>query len=198
MRGATLSELTRQAQAGDPVACRALWSELHGAVRKRVRLLLGAGAIADDAVQDTMIALHRGLAGFRGAASPRTWALAIATRIARRLRRKEARYQLVEDGTVDLGVLDRAPVAAAELATLKPAFTALTEDQREVLILMAVFGLSAEETGRTLGTLASTAASRYRRARAELETRLRSVEPPPLAALVGPGPRRARGAALAR
>jgi len=40
---------------------------------------------------------------------------------------------------------------------------------------MAIFELSAEEAARVLGTVANTAASRYRRARAELETRLRPV-----------------------
>ena len=177
MTAAELLALARQAQAGDRAARHALFIELYGAVRKHVYLILGGGAIADDAVQETMIALHRGLAGFRGdTASPRTWALAIATRTARRLRRRESRYQLVDDGTVDAGVFDLAPAAAAELAVLRRALAILNPKKRDAFVLMAIFELSAEEAGRALGTFANTAASRFRHARAELEARFTKLD----------------------
>jgi RNA polymerase sigma-70 factor (ECF subfamily) len=187
MTAGELAELARQAQAGDSKARRALLIELYGAVRKHIYLVIGAGALADDAVQETMIALHRGLAGYRGdTASPRTWALAIATRIARRLRRREARYQLADDGIVDAGVFDLAPAAAAELAMLQRALARLNPKKRDAFVLMAIFELSAEEAGRALGTFANTAASRFRHARAELEARLRKVDEPALAAATDP------------
>jgi RNA polymerase sigma-70 factor (ECF subfamily) len=170
-----LAALARRAQRGDSDARHALLVELYGAVRKHLYLVLGTGALADDAVQDTMLALHRGLAGFRGdTASPRTWALAIATRIAYRLRRRESRYQLVDDGTVDVGVLDVEPVAAAELTMLRKALATLSPRKRDAFVLMAIFELSAQEAGGVLGTFANTAASRFRHARAELEARLRA------------------------
>lgn len=179
MTAAELGELARRAQAGDGRARHELLVELYGAVRKHVYLVIGAGAIGDDAVQETMIALHRGLAGFRGdKASPRTWALAIATRIARKLRRREARYQLVDEGTVDVGVFDLAPGPAAELAMLQRALATLSPKKRDAFVLMAIFELSAEEAGRALGTFANTAASRFRHARAELEARFRKIDEP--------------------
>lgn len=179
MTAAELAALARQAQAGDPAAWHALLVELYGAVRKHVYLTIGSGAIADDAVQETMIALHRGLAGFRGdTASPRTWALAIATRVAYRLRRKEARYQPVGDGVVDVGVFDLAPEAAAELVTLQRALASLTPPKRDAFVLMAIFELTAQEAGRVLGTFANTAASRYRHARAELLARFKKFDDP--------------------
>ena len=187
MMAAELAELARQAQAGDRRARHELLVELYGAVRKHVYLIVGSGAIADDAVQETMIALHRGLAGYRGdTASPRSWALAIATRIARRLRRREARYQLVDDGTVDVGVFDLAPTAAAELAVLRSALATLSPKKREAFVLMAIFELSAAEAGRALGTFANTAASRFRHARAELEARFRKVDDPAPAGVTDP------------
>jgi RNA polymerase sigma-70 factor (ECF subfamily) len=177
MTAAELAALARGAQAGDSAAWHALLVELYGAVRKHVYLTIGSGAIADDAVQETMIALHRGLAGFRGdTASPRTWALAIATRVAYRLRRKEARYQLVQDGTVDVGVFDLAPEAAAELVTLQRALASLSPRKRDAFVLMAIFELTAEEAGGVLGTFANTAASRYRHARAELLVRFKKFD----------------------
>jgi RNA polymerase sigma-70 factor (ECF subfamily) len=174
-----LTALARRAQAGDAAARHDLLVELYGAVRKHVYLIIGSGALADDAVQETMFALHRGLASFRGdTASPRTWALAIATRIAHRLRRKEIRYQLAPDGTVDVGVFDLAPEAAAELVTLQRALASLSPRKRDAFVLMAIFELSAEEAGRALGTFANTAASRYRHARAELQARFEKFDEP--------------------
>jgi RNA polymerase sigma-70 factor (ECF subfamily) len=179
MTGGELSALARRAQAGDGSARHELLVELYGAVRKHVYLVLGSGAIADDAVQETMIALHRGLAKFRGdTANPRTWALAIATRIGHRLRRKEARYQLTDEGTVDVGVFDLAPAAAAELTLFRRALASLPPKKRDAFVLMAIFELSAEEAGRALGTFANTAASRFRHARAELEARFKKFDEP--------------------
>jgi RNA polymerase sigma-70 factor, ECF subfamily len=182
-----LTALARRAQAGDAAARRELFVELYGAVRKHIYLIIGSGALADDAVQDTMIALHRGLAGFRGdTASPRSWALAIATRTAYRLRRKEARYQLAPDGTVDVGVFDLAPQAAAELVALQRALASLSPRKRDAFVLMAIFELSAEEAGRVLGTFANTAASRYRHARAELQVRFEKFDESPRLAATEP------------
>ena len=169
MTAEQLLALARRAQAGDELAVHALLAQLYGAVRKHVYLSIGRGALADDAVQETMIALHRGLSGFRGEANPRTWALSIATRTARRLRRKEARYVPVEDDAVDTAVFDVGPNEAAELLVLRKALATLAPKKRDAFVLMAIFELTADEAARALGTFANTAASRFRHARAELE-----------------------------
>jgi RNA polymerase sigma-70 factor (ECF subfamily) len=166
-----LAELARRANAGDTSARHELLSELYSAVRKHVYFLIGSGPVAEDAVQDTMIALYRGLPRFRGDASPRTWALTIATRTAVRLRRKERRYVSVEE-PAEAAVFDVAPTAAAELALLRRALARLAPKKRDAFVVMAIFELSAQEAAKVLGTFANTAASRYRHARAELEAYL--------------------------
>jgi len=185
MTGVELAALARKAQAGDPVAREQLLVELYVPVRKHIYLVLGGAALVEDAVQETMTALYRGLAGFCGdTASPRTWALAIATRVAHRLRAREARYELVEDGTGDVGMFDLAPAAAAELAMLQRALATLTPKKRDAFVLMAIFELSAEEAGRMLNVPASTAASQYRNARAELHARFKRLDEPVQARVV--------------
>lgn len=172
-----LLALARRANAGDAKARHELLAELYRAVRKHIYLVLGNGALADDAVQDTMIALHKGLAGFRGDASPRTWALAIATRTARRLRRKEARYLPAGDEAPDPAVFDAGPTDAAELVVLRRALADLAPKKRDAFVLMAIFELTAEEAARALGTFANTAASRFRHARAELFRKIDEAVP---------------------
>ena len=144
-----------------------LLRELYAVVRKQIHFQIADAALAEDAVQETMIALHRGLPKFRGDASPKTWAITIAVRTARRLRRKAARY--VAEPELDLEVFDTDATGAAELALLRRTLAKLAPKKREAFVVMGILELTAEEAGRALGTFANTAASRYRHARAELE-----------------------------
>jgi RNA polymerase sigma-70 factor (ECF subfamily) len=162
-----LAELARDAVT-DPHARDALLRELYTTVRKHVFFTIGGGALADDAVQETMIALYRGLPKFRGEANPRTWALTIASRTALRVRRREARHVPVEE--IDAQVLDRDPMAAAELVLLGRALDNISEKKRDAFVLMSLLELTADEAGEALGIPANTAASRDRHARSELET----------------------------
>jgi RNA polymerase sigma-70 factor (ECF subfamily) len=173
-----LTALVRRAQSGDAGARDELLVELYCSVRKHIYLVLGSRALVEDAVQETMFALYRGLPGFRGEASPHTWALTVATRVAHRLRAREARYDLAEDGIADTSVFDAGPAEAAELALLQRALARLTPKKRDAFVLMAIFELSAEEAGHVLEVPANTAASQYRHARAELQARFKRLDPP--------------------
>jgi RNA polymerase sigma-70 factor (ECF subfamily) len=166
-----LADLARRARAGDAAARQELLRELYAVVRKQVFFTIGGGPLTEDAVQETMVALHRGLAGFRGEASPRTWAITIAMRTAARLRRRELRHVATDD--VDPAVFDIDLTAAAELVMLRRALAQLTPKKRDAFVLMSILELTAEEAGRALGTFANTAASRDRHARAELGQYLR-------------------------
>jgi RNA polymerase sigma-70 factor, ECF subfamily len=169
-----LAELARRARAGDASATGELLRALYAVVRKQIHFQIADAALAEDAVQDTMIALHRALPGFRGDSSPRTWAIAIAVRIARRTRQRAARYVVEPD--LDLAVFDTDATGAAELALLRELLGALDAKKREAFVLMGIFELTAEEAGRALGTFANTAASRFRHARGELEDLMRRRE----------------------
>lgn len=166
-----LADLARRAQAGEAAAAGDLFRRLYAVIRKQIQFQIADPALVEDATQETMIALHRALPRFRGEASPRTWAIATAVRVARRVRRKDARY--VRDPELDLSVFDTDAAGAAELAMLQRALFRLTPKKRQAFVLMGILELSAEEAGRALGTFANTAASRYRHARAELEELLR-------------------------
>jgi RNA polymerase sigma-70 factor (ECF subfamily) len=161
-----LGELARRA-ATEAGARDELLRALYTVVRKHVFFTIGGGPLAEDAVQETMIALYRALPAFRGEASPRTWAITIATRTAIRTRKRESRHVPVEE--VDAQVFDRDPMAAAELVLLGRALDKLTEKKRDAFVVMSLLDLTAEEAGAALGIPANTAASRDRHARSELE-----------------------------
>jgi RNA polymerase sigma-70 factor, ECF subfamily len=165
--GEALGELARRAQRGDTDARDRLVRALYVAVRKHVYFVIGSGPIADDAVQETMLALHQGLAGFRGEASPQTWALRIATRTAVRVRRRDSRQVATEE--LDLAVFDADLERAAQMAVLRRTLARVSDKKRDAFVLMSLLDLTAVEAGAVLGVPANTAASRDRQARAELE-----------------------------
>jgi RNA polymerase sigma-70 factor (ECF subfamily) len=170
MTAIDLAALARQAQSGDTASRDLLLRELYGVVRRHIYFMIGGGPLAEDAVQETMVAMYRGLAAFRGEASPRTWAITIATRTAQKLRRREARHVVVDD--LDAQVFDIDQAAAAELVMLRRALAKISEKKRDAFVLMSILDLTAQEAGKVLGTFANTAASRDRHARAELEAHL--------------------------
>src|ERR1043166_3772293 len=107
MTAGEMVALARQAQGGDAAARHDLLVELYRCVQKRIYFLFGSRQFPDDVAQQTTIELIKGLAGFRGdTASPQTWALTIATREAYRMRAQEKRYELIEDGVVDVEIFD--------------------------------------------------------------------------------------------
>ncbi len=76
---------------------------------------------------------------------------------------------MAAEACIDPTVFDVEQSSAGELHMLSKAMARLSRKKREAFVLMALFELSASETGKILGTFANTAASRYRHARADLE-----------------------------
>ena len=66
MTAEELTALAKRAQAGDDAARDELLVALYRDVRKHVYFTVGPGAMADDVVQEAMIAADRGLGEFRG------------------------------------------------------------------------------------------------------------------------------------
>ena len=185
--------LLDRARGGDERA----FSVLAGAYRSELRLhcyrMLGSMTDADDAVQETLLAAWRGLAGFAGRSSLRTWLYTIATRVCLRLAEQRPPRMLswdahpARDPLGDLGVPDAgtawlepwlpSPDDPGELSARREsvslAFLAalqlLPPNQRAALLLRDVLGYSAAETAELLDTSVASANSALQRARATLE-----------------------------
>ena len=112
----------------------------------QVLLVVGDRVIAEEILQDTMLAVWHGAGSFRGDSSVRSWVIAVARRRTRdRLRAR--RLRVVDDSFLadqpgsgpgpDVMALDRA-----ELAEVRGAIRELAPDHREVLGLAFGSGLS--------------------------------------------------------
>jgi RNA polymerase sigma-70 factor (ECF subfamily) len=147
------------AQQGDALALDQLLDELAPYVRRLCAQI--APAAADDATQEALLAVFRGLPALRAPEAIMTWVRSVTVRTAMRLARQPDR-EVAADAT------HAEPCAPSfeGLADIDDALTRLPPTQRAVLVLRAREGLSEQEIATALGIPAGTVKSRLHRARA--------------------------------
>jgi RNA polymerase sigma-70 factor, ECF subfamily len=164
--------LLRRIGRGDEDAMAAFYREHGRVVLAQVLLVTGERVLAEEIVQDTMLAVWRGAGSFRGESSVRSWVIAIARRQTRdRLRAR--RLRVVDDAFLadqpgsgpgpEMTALDRA-----ELAEVRVAIRDLAPSHRELLGLAFGSGLSLPEVADVLEIPVGTVKSRLTAARAAL------------------------------
>ena len=164
--------LLRRIGQGDEDAMAAFYREHGRVVFAQVLLVAGERALAEEIVQDTMLAVWRGAGSYRGESSVRSWVIAIARRQTHsRLRGR--RLRVVGDAFLadqpgsgpgpEIMALDRA-----ELAEVRGAIRELAPAHREVLGLAFGSGLSLPEAAAVLEIPVGTVKSRLAAARTAL------------------------------
>lgn len=139
---------------------------------------VGDPAVADDLLQETLIRIARGLPGFAGRASLRTWAFSIATRVAADHFRRPAHREHIVDVDESQELMDRDLTADQRLvidemnACVREVIDSLPEDYRAALILHDLEGLTAARTADVCGCSLPTAKIRIHRARLRLKEAL--------------------------
>ena len=173
-----------RARGGDLDAYEVLVAR-YTAPAHRAAVLLGAGAEADDVVQEALVKAYRQISRYRGESGFRPWLLAIVANETRNLHRSRRR----RDGLVLRAAAreDPHPVSA------DPADSAVAVDRRhrlieqlrlldvrdrEVLVCRYLLDLSEAETAVMLGWPKGTVKSRTARALTRLRSRLVVEEVP--------------------
>jgi RNA polymerase sigma-70 factor (ECF subfamily) len=173
--------LIQSARKGDLTAFNTLVLAYQHQVYNLAYRIMGEEAAAADAAQETFISAYKNLKSFRGG-SFKSWLLRIVTNacydeLRRRKRRPAASLDdLVSDTEKDVEFdvpsNDEGPELQAqrrELADLiQRGISALPEDQRIVLVLSDVQGMSYEEIADTTNSNLGTVKSRLSRGRAKL------------------------------
>jgi RNA polymerase sigma-70 factor (ECF subfamily) len=165
-------ELLRRIAQGDEDAMAAFYREHGRVVLAQVLLVTGERVLAEEIVQDTMLAVWRGASSFRAESSARSWVIAIARRQTRD-RLRGHRLRLVDDTYLadtpgpgpgpETVALDRA-----ELTEVTGAIRELAAPHREVLGLAFGSGLSLPEVAGVLEIPVGTVKSRLTAARTAL------------------------------
>lgn len=176
-------QLIERYQQGDQAAAEAIFRLYHPAIHHMVYRMLGGSPEVEDCVQEVFMRAFRGLKGFRGEASLKTWLYRIATNTCLNYLDKAKRQaptdsldaETFEEGGATLGdtlaSAERGPearVVGAELEeAIQVAFDKLTPEFRTALVLRDVEGLSYEEVAQATGAALGTVKSRIARARAQ-------------------------------
>lgn len=146
-----------------------LCARRHGRTVGRLCMaLLGSGAEADEALQETFLAVSLAIGSFRAEGTVRAWILSIARRTcARRLEtrsRREGRLALVHDVPAPVPGPDETLDAAARGRRVREALASLKPTEREVLVLRYESGLGFREVAQACGIDEATARKRASRA----------------------------------
>ncbi len=166
------------AQDGDPGALEALLLRHHDRLRTLCRRMCGNEADADDATQEALIAVVRGLSGFDGRAAFTTWAHRVATNACldelRRRARRPAPWAetdaAVGTGTHVTGSTRRGDgtEAVAARLDLDAALAALAPEVRAAVVLRDLVGYDYAAIAGILDIPLGTVRSRISRGRARL------------------------------
>lgn len=159
----------------DPAAFAELFERHAAAVGGFVRRRVGLDAV-DDVLSETFLTAFRRRASFDTAStSARPWLLGISTRVIHRYRKTEARQwratAAAEPEPVSASHESRSDSqidASAALRALGPRIAALSQKERDVLLLHAWGDLSYEQIAAALGIPIGTVRSRLSRVRQKL------------------------------
>jgi RNA polymerase sigma-70 factor (ECF subfamily) len=177
-----LHQLAELARAGDDGALRTLLVTAGPSMLRVIRGVLGTRhPDVEDVLQESMVAVHLALPGFRGECTTLHFACRIAVQTAMNARRRagyRSRYTPNHDPEelAHLARDDRSPsdlaLAEERREGLRRLVSELPESQAEVLALHAVLGYTIEETAAVTAAPVNTVRSRLRHALGKLRARL--------------------------
>ena len=182
-------DLVALCRRGDPAAFARLVALHESMVFNLAARLLGDGEEARDVAQEVFLQVYRTLGRFEGRSSLKTWIYRIVVNQCHNRRRFWHRRGRDREEALDEGLAapDRfgggawqaspyqQAVAGERARRVQRALLGLRFDQRTVLVLREIEGLSCEEVAGALGIPEGTVKSRLSRAREALRERLLGV-----------------------
>lgn len=209
-------------RSGDEQAFAALVDDLHGRLIALARTFTSSPTLGEDIVQETWLAVIRGLPGFEGRSSLSTWIYSILVRRARTLAAREARRAAPApegrdgDGVVEwepgrgrAGLWEQSPAAwgledpaaihqsREALEVVRAALEELPEAQRQVVLLRDVEAFAARDVCNILDLTETNERVLLHRGRARIRLALdryvrEGIGPASAAGSTGRSPRSAR------
>jgi len=177
------AELVARLRRRDERAFRTFVRALEGPVFNLIYRMIGNAAEAQDVSQDVFVSVFGAIDRFRGDCKLSTWVFRIAinhTRnrakyLARRNVKRTAPYHEVVERTEHRAIGEAPPrpdeqvMAQHAQEALTQALLALEPEQRELVVLRDLQGLSYEDIQEVTGLVAGTVKSRLHRARLALQ-----------------------------
>jgi len=158
-------DLVRRLRSGDESAFTELINAYHPSMVRLAQSFVSSRAVAEEVAQDTWLAVLKGIDGFEGRSSLKTWVFHILANRARSTGAREQRttpVDLGDEGSVDrrrfdeTGAWSDPPAHWSDevvdrlssgplVAEVRAAISELPESQRAVVTLRDVDGLSSKD-----------------------------------------------------
>jgi RNA polymerase sigma factor (sigma-70 family) len=160
------------AQGGDPRAIAVLLDGSHAHVQRFARTLCSTPEDAEDAAQEALIVLYRRIGTLRATAALGSWMFQIVRNECIR-RSRLALHRPTAAAGVEPSAEDAA-LARLEIERIVDSIAGLPSEQRAVVVLRDIQGLSGAATAQALGLSRAAMKSRLHRGRETLRSGLRA------------------------
>ena len=164
-------QIVSAAQQGDPRAIGLLLEGSHAHVKRFARTLCATPEDAEDAAQEALIVLYRKIGTLRVAAALASWMFRIVRNECIRRARLAFRGSTSAAEEVEPSAEDAA-LARLEVERIVDCVAGLPPEQRAVLVLRDIQGLSGAATAQALDLSRAAMKSRLHRGRETLHSRL--------------------------
>lgn len=170
--------LVKAMAAGEVEALNNLYARYGTTILLYLTFRIGDRELAEEVLQDVMLAAWNGAAKFRGNSSVKTWLLAVARNQASnaRSRRKPSPLPLEQGSNASESGPEQLLEQYLDGNALQTAILQLPPEQRETLELLFYQDLSQAEVAQVMQVAPGTVKSRLSRARANLRKLLKTRE----------------------
>jgi RNA polymerase sigma-70 factor, ECF subfamily len=169
------SDLVTRFAAGDEAAVRWVYERYSGPLLTVAMSVLGRRDLADEAVQTTLLKAWRSASSFDTSRELAPWLYTIARRVSIDIWRREQRTAAVNLEDHDVAVIPLSFERTWEAWEVRSAIDRLPPEERDVVRLSHLVGLSHSEIAQQLGIPLGTVKSRSARAHQRLARSLAHV-----------------------
>lgn len=177
--------LLRRCRSNDPEACTEFFSRYNRRIFNAAYRILGEEASAEDALQETLLNVYRGISSFRGDSKVSTWISRITINVCLGMLRKGKNRQHVDLEDESARELPAEPTpltdpfshaSLEELRSLvREALSRMSEKQAAVVRLHDMEGYTIQEIARTIHCPLGTVKSRLFYGRQEFKVVFNSL-----------------------
>lgn len=164
-------KLIKDATAGSAEAFCSLYGEYKDKLYRYALYRLGNPADAEDAVSECVLSAWQNIGSLRNAKAFGSWIFRIlsnccASRIKEIINARENLERIYNDGPgINGGSVSASPSLSAELSE---ALSQLTDDEREIVLLSIIGGLTSKEISAMTGLTAGSVRSKLSRSLAKM------------------------------
>ena len=172
LHGDWLEAQVEQMAMGDQNALCALYEATKAATYGFALSIVKNRHDAEDILQETYIRIYAGSAAYQKNGKPMAWIFTIVRNLSLMKLRDKKRISPMEEEDWTMLPADEAEVTPEDRLVLQAAMQALSDEERQIVMLHAVTGFKHREIAELLQIPLSTVLSKYHRAMKKMKTKI--------------------------